>query len=137
MKKDIESRADIELLVQEFYKVVRQDPEIGYIFDYIVENRWEKHLDKMYRFWSSLLLAENSYDGNPMLKHIKLHERIPLTYRHFDVWLQIWTNTVNTHFTGLVAQEAIFRGTMIKEMMSSRVISEDLPEFIKQRAMGI
>lgn len=122
IKPPLASRQDIEFLVQQFYLVARQDPEIGYIFDYIPDSRWQKHLDKIYRFWASLLLDEQSYDGNPMLKHKVLHQQIPMTHRHFDVWLQIWTDTVNQHFEGGLAEQAILRGKMIKEMMANRVV---------------
>lgn len=130
MKKALENRQDIEKLVRLFYQNIRNNTEINYIFDIIPAQRWEYHLDKMFRFWSSILIEENSYHDNPMLKHIKLNEKIPLTFRHFDVWLEIWIKTVNSLFEGPLAEEAIIRAKTIKEMMAKRVLTDELPFFM-------
>ena len=50
MKKDIENRTDIELLVRSFYDKVKIDDTIGYIFNDIAKVDWEKHLPVMYNF---------------------------------------------------------------------------------------
>ena len=40
MKKDIETRDDIELLVNSFYEKVKADPVIGHIFTDVFKVNW-------------------------------------------------------------------------------------------------
>jgi hypothetical protein len=39
----------------------------------------------MYSFWSSILLSEGSYEGNPMEKHIALSKIVPMTEIEFKI----------------------------------------------------
>lgn len=121
MTKLLESHEDIAELVNAFYAVSRQDPELAYLFNTIPDHRWPKHVDKIVRFWATILIDEQSYQGNPMLKHLVLNQQYPLTERHFDVWFQHWTNTVRSLFHGEKAEEAIFRASTIKTMMFKRI----------------
>jgi hemoglobin len=41
MKRDIENRRDIETLVNHFYKKIKNDPIIRYIFTDIAHVNWE------------------------------------------------------------------------------------------------
>jgi len=81
---DISTRAHIEILIDEFYKKVIADPVIGFIFTDVVKLSWEKHIPVMYSFWESMLLGENTYKGNPMVKHIELDKLVTLTPEHFN-----------------------------------------------------
>ena len=113
MKKDITSTADIQLLVDSFYEKVRADEVIGYIFNDVVNVDWPRHLPKMYAFWSFLLLGQDSYTGNPMDAHRKVHQMVPLTEAHFDRWLLLFCTTVDEIFEGLVAEDAKNRARLI------------------------
>jgi hemoglobin len=53
-KNDI-STEDIKLL-EYFYSQVQTDDFIGPIFNEKIGNRWPEHLEKMYRFWQTILL---------------------------------------------------------------------------------
>jgi hemoglobin len=79
MKKDIESKEDIILLVNSFYERIKADDTIGYIFNDIVKVNWEKHLPVMYSFWENSLFYTGSYEGNPMELHNHLHRITHLT----------------------------------------------------------
>ncbi|TCV86461.1 group III truncated hemoglobin [Testudinibacter aquarius] len=72
MQKLLENRQDIELLVNTFYQKVLADERIGYMFSHIQGSHWQKHLEKMYRFWESNIFDLDSYQGNPMLQHIRV-----------------------------------------------------------------
>jgi hemoglobin len=76
------SEAQISALVDAFYAKVRQDPEIGPIFNAIVDD-WPYHLALLKDFWSSVLLATGRYKGNPMMRHFQLG----LDPQHFERWL--------------------------------------------------
>lgn len=78
MKKDITSREDILLLVNEFYNKVEKDEQIGFIFTDIMKVSWEKHLPVMYDFFENMLFYTGSYTGNPMEIHRKIQQRFPL-----------------------------------------------------------
>ena len=115
--KDIETVEDIRLLVDEFYAEVRLDPVIGYIFNTALNNRWSIHLEKMYRFWQTVLLAEHTYSGSPFLPHAKM----PLEQKHFNTWLKIWHTTVDKNFIGTKAEEAKWRGDKMANMFFSKI----------------
>lgn len=117
MKKDIQNRADIELLVNSFYEKVKINSVLGYIFDNVAQIDWESHLPKMYSFWASLLLGEHSFSGNPMQKHIKLSKVTAMTDKEFSEWLHLFKQTVDELFLGDKANEAKMRGEYIARLM--------------------
>jgi len=119
--KDIESRKDIELLVNEFYKQAVKDEVIGFFFTRIVKLDFDKHLPTMYDFWETTLLGKIKYKGNPMVKHIELSRKEPLTSIHFERWLHLWEETLFKHFTGPKSEEALTRGKQIAGLMKVKV----------------
>lgn len=74
-------------LVGLFYGRVRQDPELGPIFNDAIAD-WPHHLSKLTDFWHSVMLTSGRFKGNPMIKHLIHKERIEL--EHFDRWLELW-----------------------------------------------
>jgi hemoglobin len=108
-KKMIESRADIELLVDSFYSKVKQDPLIGPIFNDVAKVNWDEHLPKLYDFWSDLLLGEDNYRGRPFPPHIPLK----LEAQHFERWLSLFCKVVDEKFLGLKANEVKSRAFRI------------------------
>lgn len=121
MKKDIENRDDIALLVTSFYEKVKQDPVIGYIFNDVAKVNWEKHLPVMYDFWENVLFAKGGYTGNPMIAHTRLHEKSPLSAEHFNQWKSIWLKTVDELFEGDIAEMAKQRAVSIATVMHIKV----------------
>jgi len=113
MKPDITTSEDIKTLIDSFYEKVRVDDVIGYIFNDIAQVDWPHHLPRMYAFWEFLLLSKDTYKGNPMEVHQKLHRQVRLTEEHFNRWLQLFHQTVDEHFEGLVAQDAKNRSNLI------------------------
>ena len=113
MKPDITTEEDIKLLVDSFYEKVKADDVIGYIFNDIAQVDWPKHLPKMYAFWTFLLLGKEGYTGNPLEPHRRLHEKVSLTKDHFQRWLDLFHQTVDENFFGLVAEDAKNRAKLI------------------------
>lgn len=105
-KHDLISRKDIQLLVDSFYEKVKYDTLLDPIFRHV---DWPKHLPVMYNFWSSILLGDNSYQGNPFQKHIPL----PITAEHFSQWLKLFQATVDENFSGEKAEEVKSRASNI------------------------
>lgn len=68
---DILSLEDVKLLVNTFYGKVREDETLAQIFNERIKDRWPEHLEKMYRFWQTVLLEEQTYFGAPFPPHAK------------------------------------------------------------------
>ncbi len=79
MKKDIESRADIEKLISTFYKKVLYDQQIGFIFTDIAKIHLDTHLEHLSNFWENTLLTSNNYNKNVLQVHLELNKKINLT----------------------------------------------------------
>ncbi len=116
-RKDITTIEDIKLMVDSFYGKVRNDALIGPIFNGVIQNRWPQHLEKMYRFWQTVLLEEHTYYGAPFPPHAKL----PVEQKHFDAWLKLWYATLEEHFIGPRAEEAKWRGDKMAAMFLSKI----------------
>lgn len=116
-KKDIQKIEDIKLLVNTFYNTVRNNEVLGAIFNDRIGDRWPEHLEKMYRFWQTVLLEEHTYYGSPFPPHAQL----PVDKLHFDTWLGIWHQTIDTFFEGSVADEAKWRGDKMAAMFLQKI----------------
>lgn len=116
MKKQIQSQEEIQLMVNTFYSNVRKDELLGPIFEKQIGDRWSEHLEKMYKFWGSILLDENTYSGHPFAPHVKL----PIQKEHFQHWLRIFNDTINDLFEGEVAGEAKNRAKIMATLFESK-----------------
>ena len=88
-------RENIAALVDAFYLKVRADDLLGPIFTRRLDGHWEQHLPKMIDFWAGLVLREKGYQGN--LKAV--HQVLPdLTPTHFNRWLKLFVDTVESHY---------------------------------------
>lgn len=121
MIKDIENRADIELLVNTFYGRVMQNATLGPVFTDIARINWEQHLPRMYSFWASILIDEHSFSGNPMQKHTELSKLTPMNEATFAEWLLLFTTTVDDLFAGEKAGEAKSRAANIARLMLNKI----------------
>lgn len=118
---DIQSRQDIQLLVDEFYKRVMADDLIGVFFTEVVKLDWNTHIPIMYDFWETTILGKPKYKGNPMLKHIQLNEKKPLMPQHFERWLLLWEKAIHENFAGVKAEETIARAKQIGALMEFKI----------------
>jgi len=119
--KNLESREDIELLVDSFYSKVVEDDLIGFFFKDIVKVDWEKHLPKMYSFWESILFGQMTYKGNPMAVHFPINQREAMEKKHFERWLQLWRQTIEENFSGENASMAITKSVNIANLMAYKM----------------
>ncbi|TDW99019.1 group III truncated hemoglobin [Dinghuibacter silviterrae] len=115
---DISSIEDVRRLVDTFYGKVGVDGLIGPIFIGVIRDDWPAHLDKMVKFWQTVLLEEHTYFGSPFVPHA----RMPLEARHFEVWLGLWNATVDELFEGVKATEAKWRAAKMAEMFLSKIV---------------
>ena len=104
-KIDHVSEDSIRRLVDGFYAKVRRDPELAPIFLRAIPGDWQPHLNKMYDFWSSVMLTTGRYKGNPVIKHQVLPDmKISL----FERWLTLFNETCDELFDASVS--GAFRG---------------------------
>lgn len=122
MKKDIENRQDIELLVDTFYKKVLADKKLGFIFEDVAKVNWSTHIPLVYDFWENVILFTGSYEGNPVHLHKHLHAIEPLNKSHFDRWNKLFILTVNQLFEGMKADLAKDRAISISGILRDKVI---------------
>ena len=121
MKRDIENRKDIERLINAFYDKVREDELIGFIFNDVAKVNWQKHLPVMYDFWENIIFYTNNYSGNPMMVHMHLSQRTPLTKEHFERWLKLFTGTVDELFQGAKATTTKEKAQSIANIMQVKI----------------
>lgn len=71
----------------------------------------------MYSFWSSMMLGEFSYQGNPFEKHANL----PIKQEHFSQWLNLFIQTVDENFKGDKAEEIKERAQSIARIFQHKM----------------
>ncbi len=124
MKKDITSRKDIEILVDEFYSKIKKDELLGFIFTDIANVNWEKHLPIMYSYFENMLFYTGSYTGNPMELHKHVNRLFPLSKEHFIRWNLLFSTSVNELFAGENAELAKQRAKSISAVMQIKILNE-------------
>lgn len=115
--KDIINLDDVKLVVDCFYEKVRQDDQLKDVFNNVIQDRWPAHLEKMYRFWQTVLLDEHTYYGSPFVPHAKL----PVGIEHFNQWLKLFYETVDENFEGAKAERMKWQGQRMAEMFHSKI----------------
>lgn len=119
--RKLETRQDIEALVDGFYDKVKNDETIGFFFNDVAKVDWSHHLPKMYSFWETLLFGQISYKGNPMAIHFPINAQVPMEKFHFEQWVKLWTATVEENFTGEIADMAIYKAKNIANLMAHKM----------------
>lgn len=114
---DILTLNDVKQLVDTFYGKVRDHEMLAPIFNERIQDRWPEHLEKMYRFWQTVLLEEHTYYGAPFPPHAKL----PVAHIHFEKWVELFNKTVDELFVGEKANEAKWRGQKMAQMFEIKI----------------
>lgn len=130
VKRDIENIDDIKVLVDSFYQQAVQDTVIKHFFLDIMDIRLQDHLPVIYSFWDSVLFGTATYKGNVMLKHIALHNKSKIAEAHFDRWLQLWSDSVQSLFEGKVATDVIQKAKNMKTLMMYKIEQSNNSGFI-------
>ncbi len=113
----------IKLLVDRFYDKVRSNKELAPLFARVIgvsHEDWLPHLQKMYDFWSSIMLTSGRYHGNPLKKHKDL---TPFDIKMFDQWLQLFAETANEIHTSDIAAIYIAKSRRIAENLKFNMYS--------------
>ncbi|MEZ5824540.1 MAG: group III truncated hemoglobin [Geminicoccaceae bacterium] len=84
--------AYIRSFVREFYGRVREDAELGPIFERTIGDHWEAHFRRIDDFWASVAFNAGRYSGEPVAVHKRLEGVKP---HHFQTWLGIFRQTLD------------------------------------------
>ena len=116
-KHDIEGLDEVKLLVDTFYDKVRHNELLAPVFNARIADGWQRHLEKMYTFWQTVLLGEHTYFGSPFPPHANL----PVDHAHFAQWLTLFQETIQELFSGEKADEALWRAQKMAEMFEMKI----------------
>lgn len=112
--RDIQQKEDIELFVNVFYNKVLNNKSLAPFFQRL---DFESHLPKMIHFWSFVLLDETGYTTNVTDKHMNM----PLKKEHFDLWINLFNETLNELFKGEKVELAKQRASLIAWTIESKI----------------
>jgi hemoglobin len=122
MKKDIENRDDIYLLVKTFYVKLMSDEVMCHFFeDFKNPDHLETHLQTLVDFWSNILFYTGEYRKNAMQPHLDLQPKKPFKAIHFTHWLSGFNASVDELFHGEIAHNAKSRALSIAAVMQIKI----------------
>ncbi len=124
---DITDRADCERLVRAFYERALVDPIIGWIFTDIAKLDVEAHVPEIASFWETILLGAQTYRGGAFRPHAELHMKVPLRSGHFERWLVLWRETVDSLFEGPRAELAKSHALRVARAFHGRLEAMSAP----------
>lgn len=119
--QDITTRGDIELLLTRFYNKALQDPVIGPIFLEVAKIDLDNHLPKIVDFWSDILLNTREFKGNVFRVHESIHLLHPFNHTDFQIWLNLFKETLTENFEGPNTEKAQQRAMSIAMIMESKL----------------
>jgi hemoglobin len=113
-------KAIIKMVVL-FYDKIKINMHLGGIFHSAIGNKWDTHIETMVLFWRHILLGEMVYEGRPAQKHMDM----PLTHFHFEVWLELFNQTIDENFEGEIALLAKERALGIAKVIEHKIHSKN------------
>lgn len=112
--RDAITEQQIRAMVETFYERVRDDAELGPVFERYKQGTWSEHMDRMVDFWSSVLLGSGRYQGNPLAKHRAIPE---LRSDHFDRWLDLFAEVLASTLPEHVATDILARAMRMRVVL--------------------
>lgn len=126
MKKEIENKEDIYLLVKEFYVKLMNDNILSHFFqDFNDPDLLEEHLQTLVDFWDNILFYSGAYKKNAMKPHLDLHLKKPFGKKHFEQWLLHFNATIDENFIGDISDAAKSRALSIATVMQIKISELD------------
>ena len=120
-KEALFSVPQIERMVHEFYARVREDPELGPVFQSRIDD-WPVHLERMVWFWRAILRAEPGFTvstrGTPPVLHRQISE---LSHRHFDRWLWLFGQVADGIYSTIASEQVKLVAGRIARSLSSHL----------------
>lgn len=119
--RDVNTRADLELILGQFYSALLKDNGISYIFTDVAKIDLERHLPHIIDFWEQSVFGNNGYRKNVMQIHLDLNNKERLSDNHFALWLSYFETTVDSLFQGSNADKLKTRALSIATVMKIKL----------------
>jgi hemoglobin len=121
MKRDVETREELETFLRAFYKKAFSDELIGYFFIEVVPLDLKTHIPVIADFWEAIIFNKHSYRKNVMEVHQHIHSLSKIKKKHLDRWSEIFTETVDQYFEGARAELMKQRARSIATLMDIKL----------------
>ena len=122
---DIQTREDLYILVDEFYKKLLADERISYIFTDVMKIKIEEHLPVLVTFWSQAILGTGGYTRNLTQIHLDINNKEHLTPELFRIWLAHFYATVDELFQGDKAEQIKTQALSIATIMQIKIAQQE------------
>lgn len=126
MKKDIETREELEHFLWAFYKKAFADELIGRFFIEVVPLDLDTHIPIIANFWESVVFNKPSYRKNVMEVHRHIHDLSKIKKEHLDRWVKIFTETLDEQFEGYKTELMKQRARSIATLMDIKLNHEGI-----------
>ncbi len=120
-ERDIETRADLEVVLARFYDTALADEAIGKFCTEVVPLHLPTHLPLILDFWESVVFGTRGYSKDVMRIHRHIHNLAPISKAHLDRWYHLFSTTVAEHFSGNKATLMMQRARSIATMMDIKL----------------
>lgn len=121
MKKDIDTREDLEQMLRAFYSKVFSDDLIGRFFTEVVPLDLTTHIPVITDFWESVIFGKQGYRKNVMEVHRHISEKSAIRKEHLDRWVREFTGTISEMFEGPRSELMKQRATSIATLMDIKL----------------
>lgn len=121
MKKEIESREDLVMMLNAFYRKAFKDELIGRFFTEVVPLDLDTHIPVIADFWEAVIFGTHGYRKNVMEVHQHIHQLSAIKKEHLDRWVQLFTATADELFEGEKAILLKQRATSIATLMDIKL----------------
>ena len=121
MKRDQESRQDIEDLLYAFYKKAFEDDLIAHFFTQVVPLDLSVHVPIIADFWEGIVFNVYTYRKNVMEIHRHISELSQIKKEHLNRWVELFTSTISSLFEGPKAELMKQRAISIATLMDIKI----------------
>src|SRR5689334_800041 len=126
MKKDIETREELEDFLWTFYKKAFADELIGNFFTEVVPLDLDTHIPVIANFWESVAFNKPSYRKNVMEVHQRIHHLSKIKKEHLDRWVKLFTEALDEKFEGSRTELMKQRARSIATLMDIKLNHEGI-----------
>lgn len=116
--KKIENENDVDLLVELFYAKIKTNEILAPFF---LNTDWPHHLPRMKAFWNFILLDKLGFKGNIYDAHVNRN----IKPEHFDIWVNLFTETLKENFKGEKADKAIEKAKELSILFSWKLTENE------------
>ena len=120
--KDIQTRNDIQTLMESFYNKALTDELIGFFFTEVAPLDMETHMPLIVDFWETVVFGVAKYKGNVFQVHQHIHQLSAFKTEDFTRWVLLFQQTVNELFTGSNAEMIKQKAESIATVMRIKLL---------------